>query len=122
MCWNGGMTKHSLHDRVPSQPIYIPIHYSHTLNLVEFPRINQCVSRELTFARRNAFIPRVFEIRVAGLSTFVLPSTAVSTAAGLAGFLKSAALATRAGRNSSRSSSSSDCRRVFCGCVGIDEM
>ena len=55
MCWNGGMTKHSLHDRVPSQPIYIPIHYSHTLNLVEFPRINASVVNSLLHAEMPSF-------------------------------------------------------------------
>ena len=74
------------------------------------------MSRELTFARLDALSPRVIEIGVAGISTFIEPSTAASTAAGLAGFRKGATLATRTRGISSRSSA---CRGIFCERTGI---
>ena len=47
---------------------------------------------ELTFACLYALEPRVIELGVAGISTFLEPSTAGSATAGLVGFLDGATL------------------------------
>ena len=52
-------------------------------------------TRGLTLARLDAVIPRMIELRVAGISAFVVPSTAFSTAAKFAGFFQGATLGTR---------------------------
>ena len=51
---------------------------------------------ELTFACLYALEPRVIELGVAGISTFLEPSTAGSATTQLAGFLVSATLGTHA--------------------------